>query len=45
MLTSIVGLVVILTFSTMPTNMIYLSVHLLLSKRAFLLAQSIMLGL
>ncbi|KAM5539675.1 hypothetical protein V8D89_006784 [Ganoderma adspersum] len=32
MLTSIVGLVVILTFSTMPTNMIYLSVHLLLSK-------------
>ncbi|PIL26435.1 hypothetical protein GSI_12193 [Ganoderma sinense ZZ0214-1] len=32
MLTSIVGLVVILTFSTMPTNMVYLSVHLLLSK-------------
>ncbi len=42
MLTSVVGLVVILTFSTMPTNMVYLSVHLLLSKCAFLLPHAYM---
>ena len=29
--TSIVGLVVILTFNTMPMNTVYFSVHLLIS--------------
>ena len=33
-LTSITGIVVIVTFSAMPDNMVYLAVHLLLSKRA-----------
>ena len=33
MLTSLVGIIVIVTFSAMPNNMIFLSVHLLLSKR------------
>ncbi|KAI0776575.1 hypothetical protein BD413DRAFT_610196 [Trametes elegans] len=33
LLTSIVGMTVIITFSVMPDNMIFLGVHLLLSKR------------
>ncbi|KAM5530902.1 hypothetical protein V8D89_015434 [Ganoderma adspersum] len=32
MLTSIVGIVVIITFSTMPHNMVFLAIHLFLSK-------------
>ncbi|KAI0640896.1 hypothetical protein C8Q79DRAFT_1014742 [Trametes meyenii] len=32
LLTSIVGIIVIVTFSVMPTNMVFLGVHLLLSK-------------